>query len=85
MDRVTQRLWRGVEGPRCCLLYPCCSELSTTEAGQKDLLRYALAGNANLKRDCMAAENLDVEAGHSKTLASYWFSAPRKNRAGPGG
>ena len=24
MDRVTQRLWRGVEGPRRCLIYPCC-------------------------------------------------------------
>jgi hypothetical protein len=27
IDRVTQRLWRGVEGPRRCLSYPCCSEL----------------------------------------------------------
>jgi hypothetical protein len=27
IDRVTQRLWRGVEGPRRCLIYPCCSEL----------------------------------------------------------
>jgi hypothetical protein len=27
MDRVTQRLWRGVEGPRRCLIYPCRSEL----------------------------------------------------------
>src|SRR6202046_4469200 len=25
--RVTQRLWRGVEGPRGGLFYPCCSEL----------------------------------------------------------
>ena len=25
--RMTQRLWRGVEGPRRCLSYPCCSEL----------------------------------------------------------
>ena len=24
---MTQRLWRGVEGPRRCLIYPCCSEL----------------------------------------------------------
>jgi hypothetical protein len=24
---VTQRLWRGVEGPRRCLIYLCCSEL----------------------------------------------------------
>jgi hypothetical protein len=27
MDRVTQRLWRGVEGPRGVLSYPCRSEL----------------------------------------------------------
>ena len=27
MDRITQRLWRGVEGPRQPLIYPCCSEL----------------------------------------------------------
>jgi hypothetical protein len=27
MDRVTKRLVRGVEGPRRCLIYPCCSEL----------------------------------------------------------
>src|ERR1700722_13341726 len=26
-DCVTQRLWRGVEGPRRCLSSPCCSEL----------------------------------------------------------
>jgi hypothetical protein len=27
MDRVTQSLWRGVEGPRRCLIYLCCQEL----------------------------------------------------------
>ena len=27
MDPITQRLWRGVEGPRECLIDPCCSEL----------------------------------------------------------
>jgi hypothetical protein len=27
IDCVPQRLWRGVEGPRRCLFYPCCSEL----------------------------------------------------------
>ena len=27
IDCVTQCLWRGVEGPRRCLFYPCCSEL----------------------------------------------------------
>jgi hypothetical protein len=27
INRSTQRLVRGVEGPRRCLIYPCCSEL----------------------------------------------------------
>jgi hypothetical protein len=27
IDRVIHRLWRGVEGSRRCLSYPCCSEL----------------------------------------------------------
>ena len=44
-----------------------------------------VAGDANLKRACMAAENVDVGAGHSKMLASPWFSAPGKNRGGPAG
>ena len=30
--RVTERLWRGVEGPRGCLSYSCCSKLFSTEA-----------------------------------------------------
>jgi hypothetical protein len=30
--RVTQRLLRGVEGPRRCLSYPCCPELFGTDA-----------------------------------------------------
>jgi hypothetical protein len=47
---------------------------STTEARQQDLLRYALDGvTVHLfmhgKRPCMAAENVDVGAGHSKMLA----------------
>jgi hypothetical protein len=33
----------------------------------------------------MAAENVEVGAGHSKMLASPWFSAPGKNRGGPAG
>jgi hypothetical protein len=44
-----------------------------------------VAGDANVKRACMAAENVDVGAGHSKMLASSWFSTPGKNRGGPGG
>ena len=41
-----------------------------------------VAGDANVKRACMAAENVDVAAGHSKTLASSWFSAPGEDRGG---
>jgi hypothetical protein len=32
MSRLKQRLWSGVEEPRLCLSYLCCSGLSTTEA-----------------------------------------------------
>ena len=32
IDCVPQRLWRGVEGPRRCLFYPCCSELFNRRA-----------------------------------------------------
>ena len=42
MDRVTQRLWRGVEGPRRCSITHAARSFSTTEARQQDLLRYAL-------------------------------------------
>ena len=42
-----------------------------------------VAGDANVKRARMAAENVDVSAGHSKMLASSWFSAPGKDRSGP--
>ena len=32
MDRVTQRLWRGVEGPRRCFLVYAAISFSTTQA-----------------------------------------------------
>ena len=35
-----------------------------------------VAGDANVKRARMAAENVDVGAGPSKMLANSWFSAP---------
>src|SRR5580704_19573063 len=31
-----------------------------------------VAGDANIKCACMAAENVDVAAGHNKMLASSW-------------
>ena len=39
-----------------------------------------VAGNANVKRACMAAEDLDGGAGHGKMLARSWFSAPGEDR-----
>src|ERR1700676_5180276 len=39
-----------------------------------------VAGDANVKRACLAAENVDGAAGRSKMLASSWFSAQRKDR-----
>ena len=74
MDRVTQRLGRAVEGPRRCLIYPAARSFSTTEARQQDLLRSALDGHGYIfslhgKRACVAAENVEVGAGHSKMLA----------------
>src|SRR5271154_5336836 len=38
IDCVTQCLWRGVEGPRRRLFYPCCSELFDHRSRQQDLL-----------------------------------------------
>src|ERR1700689_4628100 len=44
-----------------------------------------VAGDANVKRACMAAENVDVAAGHNKMPASSWFSAPGEDRGGTAG
>jgi hypothetical protein len=41
-----------------------------------------IAGDANVKRACMAAENVDVAAGHSKMLAVL-VVGPRESRGGP--
>jgi hypothetical protein len=39
INRVTRRLWRGVEGPRRCLFYPCCSELFDHRSSLLTLIR----------------------------------------------
>jgi hypothetical protein len=45
-----------------------------------------VAGDANVKRARMAAENVDVAAGHSKMLAKVLGSRPQgKTVAGPPG
>jgi hypothetical protein len=43
-----------------------------------------VAGNADVKRACMAAEDVDVAAGHSKMLAVLVLG-PRETVAGPPG
>ena len=57
MDRVTQRLWRGVEEPvpsvaegtSAVLNLPhAARRFSTTEARQQDLLRYAPDGHGDI-------------------------------------
>jgi hypothetical protein len=42
-----------------------------------------VAGYANVKRACIAAENVDVATAHSKMLASSRFSTGRKIMADP--
>jgi hypothetical protein len=49
----------------------------------KDTEIQVVVTDVNVKRACMAAENVDLGAGHSKMLASSWFSAPGKTVAGP--
>ena len=43
-----------------------------------------VVGDAKLKRACMAAQDVDVAAVHSKTLP-FFALAPRENRGGPPG
>jgi hypothetical protein len=43
--------------------------------------RYAIDGHGNVKRACMAAENLDVTASHCKMLAVLVLG-PREDRGG---
>src|SRR5277367_3373000 len=52
IDCVTQRLWRGVEGPRRCYLTHAARSFSTTEARKQDLVRYALDGHVHLFMRC---------------------------------
>jgi hypothetical protein len=35
IDRLIQRMWRAVEGPRQCLIYRCCSELFNHRARRR--------------------------------------------------
>ena len=92
MDRVTQRLWRGVEGPRRRFIYPLllgafrppkpdnriCCDTHSMVTGTLGIVRamrlIQVACNANVKRACMAAVNVDVGADQ-----------PRGNHSGPGG
>src|SRR5271167_2478330 len=45
IDSVTQRLWRGVEGPRRCFLTHAARSFSATEAGkQQDASKFVVLG-----------------------------------------
>jgi hypothetical protein len=50
MDRVTQRLWRGVEGPRRCLITRAAPGFSTTGPANENtgFPRYALDGYVHI-------------------------------------
>ncbi len=41
-----------------------------------------VAGDANVKRACMAAENVDIAAGHSKDASKSLVLDPQKYRGG---
>ena len=41
-----------------------------------------VASNANVKRACMAAENIDVGAAHSKMLARFLVLSSREKPVG---
>src|ERR1700691_441126 len=76
IDRVTQRLRRGVEGPRRCLSYPCCSELFNHRA-RTGRPRYGLppgAENKGLAR--VRRLNLYSRQPYRRALASpaTWIS-----------
>ena len=62
--------------------------IGCSEAFQRALLmlhdaQIQVAGDANVKRACMAAENVDVAAGHNKDASKFWFSAPAEDMAEP--
>jgi hypothetical protein len=74
MDRVTLRR-RGVEGPRRCLIYPMLPGAFQPPKPDNRICcdTHWMVSRVHLfmhgKRACMAAENVDVGAGHSKMLA----------------
>ena len=63
--RVTQHLWRGVEGPRRYLSYRCCSRLFHHRSPRTG----SFSGDANVERACAASENVEVAVRYSRMLA----------------
>src|ERR1700733_13605244 len=61
IDRVTLRLWRGVEGPRRCLFDPCCSELFNHRARTR-------RASYDLPRRAVGAVGLPVASEKETTL-----------------
>jgi hypothetical protein len=65
IDRVTQRLWRGVEGPRRCLIYLCCSELFNHRSPTRFSLRPT---TTKLPASCLSCAYIYILGGHTGTL-----------------
>jgi hypothetical protein len=60
MDRVTQSLWRGVEGPRLCLIYPCRSELFNHGARHGFFLEPGTKKRPGIKEDYSVRKDVPV-------------------------
>jgi hypothetical protein len=66
INRVTQRLWRGVEGPRRYSIYPCRSKPLNHEALQQNLLRYPPDGPEYIFSSTVIIFDLKVKSHHNK-------------------
>ena len=86
IDRMTQRFWRGVEGPRRCLFCRYWSELSTIEprAGRDPLRFVPVAETNNLKDVSVTMKSVSqqilLSASVSKSSQQY---GQNKHRRGP--
>jgi hypothetical protein len=78
---VTQRLWRGVEGPQRRLSYPCCTGLFDLRSPRTGSAVVRTRWSRVLHRSHLPS------AGHrtQRDPARSWFSSPRKTVADPSG
>jgi hypothetical protein len=86
IDRMTQRFWRGVEGPRRCLFCRYWSELSTIEprAGRDPLRFVPVAETNNLKDVSVTMKSVSQQILLSASVSkSFEQHGQRKHRRGP--